>query len=103
MALQKTIYTSDNTGVAATYWCACDVHMDFYKKHGSIKLMGHINKQVHDENKNPVIVKEYEIRPDLFDAYFSEQILNQENVNTLKQVYLYIKDYSGDFSDAEIV
>jgi hypothetical protein len=103
MALQKTIYTSDNTGVAATYWCACDVDIDFHKKHGSIELMGYINQQAYADGRNPVIVKEYEIRTDLFDLYFSEQVLNQDGVNTRTQAYGYIKDYSGEFSDAEEV
>jgi hypothetical protein len=103
MALQKTIYTSDNTGVAATYWCACDVNIDFHKKHGSIELMGYINQQAYVDDKNPVIIKEYEIRSDLFDVYFSEQVLNQDGVNTRTQSYKYVKDYSGEFNDAEIV
>ena len=103
MALQKTIYTADNTGCAATYWRICDVEADWITKHGTIEIMGYINEQAFNDGKNPVIVKNYEIRSDLFDVYFSEQVMNAENVNIVSQGYLYIKDYSGDFSDAVIV
>ena len=103
MALQKTMYTSDNTGVAATYWRICDIDADWITKHGSIEIMGYINEQAFNDGKNPVITKVYEIREDLFDTYFSEQILNAQDVNPVSRGYLYVKDYSGEFSDAVIV
>ena len=103
MALQKTIYTSDNTGCAATYWRICDIDADWITKHGSIEIMGYINEQAFNDGKNPVITKVYEIREDLFDIYFSETILNAQDVNPVSQGYLYVKDYSGEFSDAVIV
>lgn len=53
--------------------------------------------------KNPVITKVYEIREDLFDIYFSETVLNTQDVNPVSQAYLYVKDYSGEFSDAVVV
>jgi hypothetical protein len=101
MALLKTIYTEDNTGCAATYWKICDVEADWIKKHGKIELMGYISEQAFNSSKNPVIIKTYEIRNDIFDTYFSEQILNQENVTMLSQAYEYVKAYSnGEFLDA---
>jgi hypothetical protein len=103
MPLQKTIYTTDNTGVSATYWCACDINLDFHKKHGSIELMGYINQQAYVDGRNPVIVKEYEVRMEVFDSYFSEQVLGMQGVNSRTQAYLYVKDHSGEFNDAEIV
>ena len=51
----------------------------------------------------PVITKVYEIREDLFDIYFSETVLNSQDINPVTQGYLYVKDYSGEFSDAIIV
>lgn len=103
MALQKTIYTTDNTGCAATYWRICDIDADWITKHGSIEIMGYNNEQAFNDGRNPVITKVYEIREDLFDLYFSENIMNAQNVNVVSQAYLYIKDYSGEFNDAEIV
>lgn len=103
MALQKTIYTSDNTGCAATYWAICDIEADWISKHCSLELMGYMSEQAFLDGKNPLITKTYEVRPDLFDLYFSEQVMNAENANIVKQACLYIKDYSGEFSDANIV
>ena len=103
MALQKTIYTPDNTGCAATYWKICDIAVDPMTKHGEIELMGYISSQAFSDGKNPVITNHYEIRHDVFDVYFSETVMNAEGVNIYTQGYQYIKAYSGDFADAEEV
>ena len=103
MALQKTIYTADNTGCAATYWRICDVEADWITKHGAIEIMGYMNQQAFLDGRSPIMVKNYSIREDLFDIYFSEQVMNAEGVNVVSQAYLYIKDYSGDFSDSYFV
>ena len=101
MALSKTIYTEDNTGCAATYWTICDIDADWITKHGSIEIMGYINQQAFTDGKNPVITKVYEIRHDLFDLYFSETVMNAQNVNVVSQAYEYVKAYSnGEFLDA---
>lgn len=100
MALQKTIFTPDNTGCSANYWKICDINIDPTAKHGEIELMGYISEQAFIEGRNPVIIKNYEIRNDLFDAYFSEASMNVEGVNVYSQGYSYIIAYSGDFFDA---
>lgn len=103
MALQKTIYTTDNTGCAASYWRICDIDSDWITKHGSIEIMGYINQEAFDAGRNPLITKTYDIKSELFDLYFSETILDGQDVNPVSQGYLYVKDHSGDFYDATIV
>lgn len=103
MALLKTIYTEDNTGCAATYWKICDVEIDAITKHGSLELMGYVSSEAFSNGKNPLIIKKYEIRHDLFDVYFSESVLNTGGINIYTQGYQYIKVYSEEFADAEEV
>ena len=101
MALLKTIYTEDNTGCAATYWTICDITMDWIKKHGKIQLLGYVSEEAFASGKNPMMVRDFEVRNDLFDAYFSEQVLNGENITILSQAFQYVKTYSnGEFLDA---
>jgi hypothetical protein len=100
MALLKTIYAPDNTGCAAAYWKICDIKVDPLAKHGDIELMGYISLQAFSDGKNPLMIKTYEIRNDVFDSYFSETAMNVEGVNIYSQGYSYIIAYSGDFSDA---
>lgn len=101
MALLKTIYTEDNTGCAATYWKICDITMDWIKKHGSIELMGYMSEEAFNSSKNPMMTRKYEIRTDLFDTYFSEEVLNGENITVITQALEYVKTYSnGEFLDA---
>jgi hypothetical protein len=100
MALEKQIYTDDNTGVSATYWIICDLYGDWKEKTMFIKLCGYISAQARAEGRKEVLERSYTLSGDMFDIYFSPTTLNPEGVNVVSQGYLYVKGHAPDFIDA---
>ena len=100
MALEKQIYTDENTGVSATYWIICDLYGDWKDKKMFIKLCGYISAQARAEGRKEVLERSYTLSGDMFDIYFSPAAMSPEGVNVVSQGYLYVKGHSSDFIDA---
>jgi len=101
MALLKKINTLDNTGVYAEYWRVTSIDLDYNKKSATIFIDGYYNQNARVDGKNPLLNREYVVNQYDFISYFSADVLNQVNVNTVSQSYLFVKSLSGsEFVDA---
>lgn len=100
MALEKEIYTEDNTGVSATYWIICDLYGDWKDKTMFVKLCGYLSAQDKANGRKEVMEKEYKLSGDLFDLYFSPAAMSPEGANVVSQGYLFVKGHAPEFIDA---
>jgi hypothetical protein len=98
MALQKKIYTSENTGAFAEYWKVSEISGNWIKKTMTIKVAGFISHETRFADKLPLIEKTYNLEQNIFELYF---ILPQmENTDILKKCYEFLKMNSSEFTDA---
>lgn len=100
MALEKQIYTDDNTGVSATYWKICDLFGDWKGRTMFVKLCGYLSAQEKANGRKEVLEKSYSLSGDLFDMYFSPSAMSPEGVNVVSQGYEFVKGHAPDFFDA---
>lgn len=103
MALQKTIYTEDNTGCAATYWKICDLFGDWKDETMTIKLCGYLSQSARDNGKNHIMQKSYNLNGHVFRQYFSIEAMSPEGKNVVSQGYEFIKYNASEFIDSEDV
>jgi len=103
MALEKQIYTDENTGVSATYWIICDLYGDWKDKTMFVKLCGYISAQARAEGRKEVLERSYTLSGDMFDIYFSPTAMSPEGVNVVTQGYLYVKGHTQEFYDSQDV
>jgi hypothetical protein len=85
MALLKAVKTS--YGIDATYWNIFSITEDFKNKNLEVVINGYVNKEVRDENHNPVAWQNLTFAD---DEYIKDA--------TREAVYLALK--AKDFSDA---
>jgi hypothetical protein len=67
MALQKTIYTADNTGASSNYWKIRSVLLNHTEGNGTITIDGYVSEQARQTGRVPletrvVPVSEYPTR-----------------------------------------
>ena len=86
MALLKAVNTA--FGIDATYWNIFSISEDFKNKSLEVVINGYVNKEVRDENHNPV-------------AWSNLTFTGEEYIKdaTREAVYLALK--TKDFSDAQ--
>lgn len=90
MALDKGI--ENLSGVVVAYWKVTGLNLAFTGKRGAIMLGGYLNKETRDADKEPVQLKQVNIRTTLYDEYFSLDKLNTTNVIELAYNYLIATD-----------
>jgi hypothetical protein len=98
MALQKKIYTTDNTGAFAEYWKVSEISGNWIKKTIDIKVSGFISQETRFNDKFPLFEKTYNLNPNLFELYFT--LPQMENTDILKKCYEFLKMNSSEFTDA---
>lgn len=92
MALVKTYMTPKGY---ASYWIAGIVQIDNYSKTAYARLYGFVNKEHCDlEGSVPVLMLDYSITPDIYDFYFSGEIMAQQGVTPQTQAYQIFKDFN---------
>ena len=100
MALQKKIYTSDNTGVFAEYWKISEINSNWITNLIEIKLIGFISEEARREGRNPLMHHTTIASGDSALQYFSAIAMQPEGVNIIHEAYLYVKGHDQDFLDA---
>jgi NADPH-dependent curcumin reductase CurA len=99
MALQKSIDTQ--FGIPATYWKVVKTDFDYLNKSGTIILCGYISEQARQEQKRHTAVRNYKLISEKFDTYFTPSAINPQDMNQVKNSYLYIKELeNSEFLDA---
>lgn len=109
MALQKTIRTPKGQ---ATYWIMGMIQIDNYSKTAYGRLYGFASKEHCDmAGSVPILMLDYNIKPDTYDNYFEKSIMEQIGVTPQSQFYQIVKDINYpdeqnqiiNFNDAEEV
>jgi hypothetical protein len=85
MALLKSVKTE--YGIDATYWNIYSINEDFKNKLLEVAINGYVNKEVRDENHNPV-------------AWQNLQFTGDEYIKDATREAIYLALKAKDFSDA---
>lgn len=107
MALIKQYVTPKGS---AEYWVVGLVQIDNFNKTAYVRMYGFANKiHANMENPIPIMTLEVNIDPEVYDYYFSREIMILPDVTPQTQSYQIFKDFNIDdgkggiynFSDAE--
>jgi hypothetical protein len=99
MALQKSI--QHQSGSFSTYWKIIKTDFSHSDKSGLILLAGYITEQARQDQKRHLDIRTFRVYNADFDTYFSSSALDPQDINPVKQSYIYIKNVkNGEFSDA---
>jgi len=101
MALQKTIYTSDNTGMSSNYWKIRSVLLNHTEGSGVITVDGYVSEAARQNGRVPlesrvVTVTEYQTR-------FSPEAIDAAGMNEVKAAYQFLKIMVTEFQGSEDV
>lgn len=100
MALNQIIQHS--TGAYCSYWRVVTTNLDYNNKTGNIILYGYVSQEARDSNKLNLDTRTFFINDNDFDNYFSPSAINPENINQVKNSYLYIKTTSEFLTSTDI-
>lgn len=101
MALQKTIYTADNTGVSSSYWKIRSIFIDYTQKTGSIIIDGYFTQDARVDGRVPVDTKTITITN--YYLQFAPEVIDAPEMNEVKAAYLFLKGNVSEFFDAQDV
>ena len=91
MALQKTYMTPKGP---ASYWIAGMIQIDNYNKTAYGRLYGFASKEHCDmEGSVPLTSLNYSIKPDIYEYYFSKEIMMLSGSTPQTQLYQLVKDF----------
>lgn len=90
MALNQII--QHQTGAYCSYWKVIETILNYHNKNGKIIMFGYVNEQTRNENKNNLDYRIFDINSNDFELYFTPSAINPENINQVKNSYLYIKN-----------
>ena len=99
MALNKGL--EHVSGVIVTYWKVTGLTFAFTGKRGSIMLGGYLNKETRNADKEPVQLKQVNVKTSLYDEYFSLEKLN--TTNCIELAYDYLLAVHEEFINAELI
>jgi len=99
MALQLTI--QNNSGVNSEYWRVVRTTLNYAWQTGEIELWGYVSQQARLDEKFKSDFRIFSVNPSDFQTYFETTALDPENINNVKNSYIYIKSISGgEFTSA---
>lgn len=99
MALQKPI--QHQSGSVSTYWKIVKTDFSYIDRSGLIVLAGYVSEQTRQDNKRNLDIRTFRVYNADFDTYFSSSSLDAQDINPVKQSYIYIKNLqNGEFSNA---
>jgi len=91
MALQKSYMTPKGP---ASYWIAGMIQIDNYNKTAYGRLYGFASKAHCDmEGSVPLTSLDYSITPDIYEFYFSKEIMTLLDSTPQTQFYQLVKDF----------
>ena len=101
MALQKKIYTNDNTGVFAEYWKISEINSNWIENKIEIKMVGYISQEARLSGKNSLLNRTITATGDQALQYFSAIVMQPEGIDIIHEAYMYVKGYNSEFLDAQ--
>lgn len=100
MALNQIIQHS--TGAYSSYWRVVTTNLDYNNKIGNIILYGYVNQEARDSHKTNLDTRTFVVNDTDFDNYFTPSAINPQDINQIKNSYLYIKTTSEFSTSTDI-
>lgn len=101
MALEKQIFTPDNTGCSANYWKIAEINADWINNIIKVILHGYLSQQASEENRQPMLQREYVATGEAATLYFSMLSMQQQGVDIMQLAYQFVKGFPrSEFNDA---
>jgi len=99
MALQQII--QHETGAYSQYWRIVNTNLDYENLSGEIVLWGYVNQEARENGKTRLDKRTFTVQDPDFTTYFIPSAIDPQDINQVKNSYLYIKGISGgEFSTA---
>ena len=91
MAIQKSIELPTGLVLNEAYHRLVSVVLDYANKNFQLKVLTYVNEQARLDNKMPIKTAYHNGNTQLFDQWFSINILDEINKNPFQQGYEYLK------------
>jgi hypothetical protein len=99
MALQQII--QHETGSYSQYWRVVRTSLNYDILRGEIVLYGYVSQQARESGKTKLDSRTFSVTTEDFNTYFIPSAIDPQDMNQVKNSYLYIKGISGgEFSTA---
>ena len=99
MALQQII--QHQTGAYSEYWRVIRTDLDYESATGEIVLYGYVSQAARDAGKSKLDSRTFDVNNEDFNTYFIPASIDPQDINQVKNAYLYIKGISGgEFASA---
>jgi hypothetical protein len=93
MALQQII--QHDTGAYSQYWRVVETNLNYDSMEGKIVLYGYVTQAAREAGKNKLDSRTFSVGSEDFNVYFVPSVIDPEEINQVKNSYLYIKGLSG--------
>ena len=102
MALQQII--QHQTGAYSQYWRVSKTDLNYVQKIASITLIGYVSSEARDQTMTPLDEREISASGANFDLWFSPSAIDPNEINQVKNSYLYVKSIIGGefFSSVDV-
>ncbi|AEZ50525.1 hypothetical protein F400_gp078 [Bacillus phage BCD7] len=98
MALKNEMETS--YGVNVHYWKVSNMQIDFNRHIVIITLGGYVDENARKNGSTPLEMRKVNVSPLDYEKYFCSATVSDEDVNHLKQCYVYLKEKHPEFCEA---
>lgn len=99
MALQQIIQHS--TGAYSQYWRVVRTDLNYESTTAEVEMYGYVSEEARQQGKSKLDTRTFAIEGSDFSTYFTPVAIDPENINQVKNSYLYIKGISGgEFASA---
>ena len=99
MALQQII--QHETGAYSQYWRVVKTDLNYDLNDGTIVMYGYVSQEARQSGKTRLDTRSFVVGSDDFTTYFVPSVIDPQDINQVKNSYLFIKGISGgEFSTA---
>lgn len=99
MALQQII--QHETGAYSQYWRVVETNLNYNSEEGEIVLYGYVSQEARENGKLKLDSRTFTVNTNDFNTYFTPPSIDPQDINQVKNSYLFIKGISGgEFSTA---
>lgn len=89
MALQQII--QHTTGAYSQYWRIVKTDLNYATLLGEIEIWGYVSEQARLENKEKLDTRLFTVNSDNFNLYFIPDAINPQDINQVKNAYIFVK------------
>lgn len=93
MGLQQII--QHQTGAYSEYWRIIRTDLDYESATGEIVLYGYVSQAARDAGKSKLDIRTFNVSAEDFSDYFIPTAVDPEDINQVKNAYLFIKGITG--------